>query len=564
MMLKVGLIIVLSASCAVLIYLYFKNNARSKRIEGTLRSQLLNAESAAESSSQLVRSLESQIDKLSKWQQVADADAAVKSMIEAAEETCSILKAQAESLMRTSSAEATETLEKARTEADALMSNARNSSLQSMQSAKLQLSSATLEAKKIIDDAHQRAEQIAGDAYKAMQDAEKYEQTISAIKNLIEGYGNRYIVPNQSLLDGLAEAYSHEMAGDQLKQSRERSRTMVREGIAASCDYVEENRKVTAINFVTDAFDGKVDSILSRARHDNFGKLQQEIRDAFAIVNHLGRAFRNARIREEYLSSRLEELKFAILANELKIQEQEEQRKIREELREEEKARREIEKAIKDAAKEEEMLKRAVSKAQVEVERASAEQKERYELELAQLTERLRSAEEKNQRALSMAQQTKRGHVYIISNIGSFGDDIFKIGLTRRLEPLDRIRELGDSSVPFDFDVHALIFSEDAPSLEHKLHQHFLLSQVNKVNYRKEFFRASIEAIRREIERIGLECKWTMTAAAREYRESLAIDKMISENPDHRDAWMRRQLVLQEAEEREEFLQTRIAEKDAT
>ena len=79
--------------------------------------------------------------------------------------------------------------------------------------------------------------------------------------------------------------------------------------------------------------------------------------------------------------------------------------------------------------------------------------------------------------------------MYIISNIGSFGELVYKIGLTRRLEPLGRIRELGDSSVPFEFDVHALIFSEDAPSLETKLHNHFLMMQMNKVNYRKEFFK---------------------------------------------------------------------------
>lgn len=84
------------------------------------------------------------------------------------------------------------------------------------------------------------------------------------------------------------------------------------------------------------------------------------------------------------------------------------------------------------------------------VQQANEEQKAKYESQLQELTEKLREAEERSQRALSMAQQTKRGHVYIISNIGSFGADVYKIGLTRRLEPLDRVRELGDSSVPFE------------------------------------------------------------------------------------------------------------------
>jgi hypothetical protein len=148
-----------------------------------------------------------------------------------------------------------------------------------------------------------------------------------------------------------------------------------------------------------------------------------------------------------------------------------------------------------------------------------------------------------------MAQQTKKGHVYIISNIGSFGENVYKIGLTRRLEPLDRVRELGDSSVPFEFDVHALILSDDAPTLENKLHKHFLLMQVNKVNYRKEFFRTDIQHIKEELDKFNLQVNWTMTAAAREYKETIAIEKAIKESPVKRDAWIKRQLELEDLED---------------
>ncbi len=144
-----------------------------------------------------------------------------------------------------------------------------------------------------------------------------------------------------------------------------------------------------------------------------------------------------------------------------------------------------------------------------------------------------------------MAQQTKRGHVYVISNIGSFGDDIYKIGLTRRLEPLERIRELGDSSVPFEFDVHAMIFSEDAPALETQLHQHFLMMQMNKVNHRKEFFRVGLKQIREEVEKLGLSAKWTMASLAKEYHETLAIEKAVKDDPRMREAWVKRQLSLE-------------------
>jgi hypothetical protein len=241
----------------------------------------------------------------------------------------------------------------------------------------------------------------------------------------------------------------------------------------------------------------------------------------------------------------LEELRWAAVAQELKLQEREEQRRIKEQIREEEKARREYERAIRDAAKEEELLRKAMAKAEEQLAKAGDAQRAKYEAQLAELGTRLQAAEERNQRALSMAQQTRRGHVYVISNLGSFGEDVFKIGLTRRLDPHERIRELGDSSVPFEFDVHALLFSDDAPALEHRLHRHFVLAQVNKVNYRKEFFRTDLTHIRREIEQLGLTAQWTMTAAAREYRETQAIEAAIRDNPAAREAWMKRQLLLE-------------------
>lgn len=297
-----------------------------------------------------------------------------------------------------------------------------------------------------------------------------------------------------------------------------------------------------------DAFNGKVDSILSRVKHDNHGQLEQEIRDAFTLVNYNGKAFRDARITDEYLLARLAELRWAATAQQMKLDEREEQRRIREQIREEEKARKEFERAMREAAREEELLKKAMETARLQVEQATAEQKAKYEEQLKELAAKLREAEERNQRAMSMAQQTRKGHVYIVSNVGSFGEDVYKIGLTRRLEPLDRIRELGDSSVPFEFDVHALILSDDAPALERQLHKHFVMAQVNKVNHRKEFFRVTLKQIREEVAKLGIHAKWTILAEAREYRETLAIERAIQDDPAKREAWLQRQLELDPAE----------------
>src|SRR5262249_32466860 len=137
------------------------------------------------------------------------------------------------------------------------------------------LSAASAQASKIIEAADKKAEEIAGSAYDAMNDAALYERTAKAMKNIIEGYGNEYIVPEQSLLDELAVDFSYTQPGQDLRRARDYEKVMIRSGTAATCDYVEANRKETAISFVADAFNGKVDSILSRTKHDNAGKLAQ-------------------------------------------------------------------------------------------------------------------------------------------------------------------------------------------------------------------------------------------------------------------------------------------------
>lgn len=393
------------------------------------------------------------------------------------------------------------------------------------------LSRAATREREIIDEAHQKAEDIAGAAYTALREKDHLEEAIKGIRNVIDGYGDRYVKPTHSLLDDLASDFGHTEAGQALTTTRERVRVMVDEGLAGECDYAEAKRKGTAVRFVVDAFNGRVDAILSRVKHDNFGTLEQEIKDTFNLVNLNGEAFRNARIRPEFLEARLTELKWAVVLQELKLQEREEQRQIREQIREEQKARREYERAIREAQKEEALIKKALEKARAEVESASAEQRAKFEQQVAELNHKLEEAEAKNQRALSMAQQTRKGNVYIISNIGSFGEQVVKIGMTRRLEPLDRVKELGDASVPFSFDVHAIIPSDDAPALENEMHNVFDDLRLNQVNRRKEFFRVDLNRVREFVREKGIDASFTMAAEAHEYRESQAMASM---NPEER------------------------------
>jgi hypothetical protein len=486
----------------------------------------------------------SRIETLAPWEGIANADVRAQSLIEQAKATLSQAERDARILLENAELQFLDRIAEAQLDAENLTTDAKVKAREARKEAEEVLSSAFSRSEEIILGATTRAKEIAGKAFDAVQNAEFYERTVLAMKNIIEGYGDEYLKPTDSLLDELAADFSHQDAGRELKRVRDHIKLMVKQGKASTCDYVEANRREMAERFVLDAFNGKVDSILTRVKHDNYGKLEQEIRDAFVLVNFNGKAFRDARINEEYLALCLEEVRWASRVHELRRREQEEQRQIREQIREEEKARRDIARALKEAEREEQIVRKAMAAAEAKIAAATAEQRAGYENELELLRSRLQEAEDRGQRALSMAQQTKRGHVYIISNLGSFGDGVYKIGLTRRLEPLDRVKELGDASVPFEFDVHAIILSDDAPALENRLHKLFIMNQINKVNHRKEFFRADIADLRREIEALGIEAKWTMAAEAAQYRESLAIDRAIESDPTARQAWLNRQLTL--------------------
>jgi hypothetical protein len=145
------------------------------------------------------------------------------------------------------------------------------------------------------------------------------------------------------------------------------------------------------------------------------------------------------------------------------------------------------------------------------------------ELKISRMQNEIEKLEAKFERATSQAQLTKAGYIYVISNIGSFGEGVVKIGMTRRLEPMDRVNELGDASVPFKFDVHTLTFVNDAPRIEKTLHRKFNDKRVNVENYRKEFFKVTPLEVSYAIEELGIECDWFFDVEAKEYRESLLI-----------------------------------------
>jgi hypothetical protein len=276
------------------------------------------------------------------------------------------------------------------------------------------------------------------------------------------------------------------------------------------------------------AFNGECNAAIARVSWNNIGTMEARIKKSYEAINKLG-ATHKIIITQEYFDLKLQELRLEFELQEKLYQEKEEQRKIREQMREEEKAMREIEKAKKEAEEEEVRNTKALQKARLEIEKARGEELERLTEKIKILEENLKKAQEQKERAISRAELTKSGHVYIISNIGSFGETVFKIGMTRRLEPIDRINELGDASVPFDFDVHGLIYSENAPELEGNLHRKLDTKRINLINRRAEFFNTTIDEIEAIAKELNLNIQLTKVAEAREYRETISLKKAQSE-----------------------------------
>jgi len=305
---------------------------------------------------------------------------------------------------------------------------------------------------------------------------------------------------------------------------------------AAKCDTKwtigDDSRKGEAVikkykSLMLRAFNGECDSLITKVKWNNFENLKERINKTFETLNKLGAGF-NVYITTSYRNLKIDEL---ILEHEynLKVKEEKEKMKaIQDELREEEKPRRDFEKAQKEAEKNELAYQKALEKAQREITTATDETYEKLKNQITELENELRSAKEKKERALSMAQQTKRGHVYIISNIGAFGENVYKIGMTRRLEPIDRVKELGDASVPFQFDIHAMIYSDEARTLEYELHKAFSNKKINMLNYRKEFFKVTLEEIEETIKLLGFQAEFIKIPEAMEYRETVALLERIN------------------------------------
>jgi hypothetical protein len=249
----------------------------------------------------------------------------------------------------------------------------------------------------------------------------------------------------------------------------------------------------------------------SKLTGENFQATKEKISKAISFCRKQGYAVSTRHEREIFAQLKVDhEL---VLKRE---HEKSEQKRIREQIREEQRVERELKRELERIESEKRTIEKALADALKRV-------GDRHSAEIEALEARLKEAEEQGRRTRAQAELTRVGHVYVISNIGSFGENVYKVGLTRRLEPRDRVKELGDASVPFTFDVHMMIFCEDAPKLERTLHQALHKYRVNRINFRKEFFRVDLETIRSVVEEHHGVVQYVVDAEALQYRESLSI-----------------------------------------
>ncbi|MDT4815334.1 hypothetical protein FQZ97_483600 [compost metagenome] len=326
---------------------------------------------------------------------------------------------------------------------------------------------------------------------------------------------------------------SHEYKS-RLDSVREHQKAMIKGGTAATGNMAwtvngsqAQGRKLVTdmIKLVIRSFNNEADYCVDNVKFDNVELGDKRILKSFEACNRLGKIM-DVEISRKYLALKLDELHLAHEFQIKKQEEKEEAKRAREELREQQKLEQEIRAAREKIAKERKHFATAMRDLQARLDKAASEEERAPLLAKLAEVEMGRAALESEEKLIDYREQNaKAGYVYVISNVGAFGEGVYKIGMTRRLEPMDRVDELGDASVPFWFDVHAMVFSDNAPALEAKLHERFAAGRLNKVNGRKEFFRADIAEIESVIrENYDAAVEVTHEAPAEQYRESLRME----------------------------------------
>ena len=271
------------------------------------------------------------------------------------------------------------------------------------------------------------------------------------------------------------------------------------------------------------AFNVECDDIVANVKVSNLDRSIERIEKISEQISKLGKTMAIG-ISPGYVRLKIDEVKLALDYQQKKQEEKERQKELRAQEREEVKVLKEIEEERKRLKKEQTHYENALKTvlAQIEKNGETVELLEKKSQLESQINDTSKAIEDVDYREANR----KAGYVYIISNIGAFGENVYKIGMTRRLDPQERVDELGDASVPFNFDIHAMIFTEDAPGLETALHNAFESKKLNKINTRREFFTVSLDEIKTEVRKnFDKTVEWIDIPEAEQYRQSKLLNE---------------------------------------
>lgn len=289
---------------------------------------------------------------------------------------------------------------------------------------------------------------------------------------------------------------------------------------------LSEGQKMVKDNIkqILKTFNEECEILIDKVKYNNIDSIKKRIFKSFNDLNKLNSRM-GISITNDYLNLKLEELNLSYEYQLKKQEEKEELNRIKEEQKEQQRVLKELEEARKNTEKEQKHYQIALNKIIEQINTNTDNTINDYLLEKQnELTNKLNEINDNLKNIDYRTNNQKAGYVYIISNIGAFGENIYKIGMTRRLDPLERISELSGASVPFKFDVHAMIFSDDAPKLESILHKEFENKKVNLVNGRKEFFNVTLDEIKNVVHKnYNKVVEFKNYSEAKEYRESLLI-----------------------------------------
>jgi len=324
---------------------------------------------------------------------------------------------------------------------------------------------------------------------------------------------------------------------ERLAHIRKRQKDAVKQGMAVNSYtdwYVQQSRKKGEVmtkrqtKMTLRSFNNECDVIIQKVKFNNLDAVEKKIRLAREQLNKLNKS-NDLEITELYMELKLEELFLNYEYIQKKEEEKENLRRLNEQIQEEKKAKKELEERLKVLRKEEKHFENALQNYRNQLLNADKEKTNKILNEISKTELDLSKIYAEKEVIDYRVRNGKAGFVYIVSNIGSFGEGVYKIGMTRRLNPDDRLKELGGPSVPFAFDQHAMIFSDDAPALENTLHKRFDHLRINKVNPRKEYFRVSLEEIENEVNTYhNGATEFIKLASAKEFRETLAKEKSIN------------------------------------